>query len=275
MGKDSLIEWTDHTWNPWQGCFQVSAGCVNCYMFRDKLRFGQDPHLVVRSSPATFRKPLSWRRATKVFACSWSDYFIEDADQWRDEAWEIIRSCQHLTFQILTKRPENIVDRLPGDWPLPNVWLGVTAETQREADLRIPLLLRIPADVRFVSVEPMLGNVDLSQFLGKVNGCNLYCRTSKDSCRAQSGGCCHANDTAPGLDWVICGGESGPQARKMQVEWAESLRDQCAAAGVPFFMKQMSGKAKQERETIPEYLGKKQFPTTKHEKAGFLAAVGR
>jgi protein gp37 len=260
MGKDSLIEWTDHTWNPWQGCFKVSPGCVNCYMLREKRRFGQDPHRVVRSSLSTFSKPLSWKVAAKVFSCSWSDFFVEDADQWRDEAWEIIRGCPHLTFQILTKRPENIVDRLPAYWPLPNVWLGVTTETQREADLRIPLLLRIPAVVRFISVEPMLGAVDISQFLGKVNGCNLYCRTSKDSCRDQSGDCYHANDRAPGLDWVICGGESGPKARAMQVEWAESLREQCAAAGVPFFMKQMSGKVKSEREKIPKSLVAKQFP---------------
>lgn len=260
MGKDSLIEWTDHTWNPWQGCLQVSPGCDNCYMFREKRRFGQEPRHVIRSSPATFDKPLSWKEDAKVFTCSWSDFFIEYADQWRDGAWEIIRSCPHLTFQILTKRPKNIVDRLPADWPLPNVWLGVTAETQHEANLRISLLLRIPAAVRFVSVEPMLGAVDISQFLGKVSGCNLCCRTSKDSCRAQSGDCCHANETAPGLDWVICGGESGPQARAMQVEWAESLREQCAAAGVPFFMKQMSGKAKVEREKIPQHLVMKQFP---------------
>lgn len=116
MGKNSGIEWTDHTWNPWQGCLKVSPGCKQCYMYRDKKRYGQDPMVVVRSKPGTFRKPLQWKQPAKVFTCSWSDFFIEQADNWIDDAWNIIRQTPHLTYQILTKRPENIKDRLPEDW---------------------------------------------------------------------------------------------------------------------------------------------------------------
>ena len=113
MAENSKIQWTDHTWNPWQGCRKVSPGCLNCYMYRDKKRYGQDPATVVRSKPPTFNKPLKWHDPAKVFVCSWSDFFIEDADEWRDDAWEIMRRTPHLTYQILTKRPRNIKDRLP------------------------------------------------------------------------------------------------------------------------------------------------------------------
>lgn len=229
MGKNSNIDWTDHTWNPWQGCQKVSPGCTNCYMYRDKKRFGQDPSTVVKSKPATFNKPLHWKDPAKVFVCSWSDFFIEDADEWRDEAWRIMQKTPHLTYQLLTKRPENILDRLPECWPLPNVWLGVTVESQRQ-DGRINTLLSIPAAGHFISVEPMVGPVALlPPWLRK-------------------------------LDWVICGGESGPEARNMDPYWAEDLKLECLAGGIPFFMKQMSGSGKAQREAIPEYLNVREFP---------------
>lgn len=230
MGKNSAIDWTDHTWNPWQGCHRVSPGCANCYMFRDKKRFGQNPTEVVRSSLATFRKPLSWREPAKVFVCSWSDFFIEEADQWRDEAWQIIRDCPHLTFQILTKRPENIEGRIPADRPLRNVWLGVTAETQAHYNARVPYLIKnADAAVIFVSVEPMLGPI------------------------------CDLHSQAP-HSWVICGGESGPNARTMRPIWAEHLKAICEDVGTPFFMKQMSGTDKNLRRAIPDYLNVREFP---------------
>src|SRR5512144_1959834 len=122
MGAWSAIEWTDATYNPWRGCEKVSAGCAHCYMFRDQRRYGRDPGVVVRCADATFYAPLrarSWlelRRGARVFACSWSDWFHEAADAWRDEAWDVLRRREDLTWQILTKRPERIAAQLPGDW---------------------------------------------------------------------------------------------------------------------------------------------------------------
>ena len=111
MTENTKIPWTDHSQNFWQGCHKVSPGCDHCYMEREKLRYGQEPGTVVRSSNATFYKPLIWDKPAKVFTCSWSDFFIEEADKgWRFDAWEVIRRTPHLTYQILTKRPERIKD---------------------------------------------------------------------------------------------------------------------------------------------------------------------
>lgn len=228
MAKNTEISWTDHTWNPWQGCRKISTGCKNCYMFRDKKRFGQDPTDIHKSGNITFFAPLSWKKPAKVFTCSWSDFFIEEADTWRDDAWAVIRATPHLTYQVLTKRPERIWDHLPEDWPLENVWLGVTVESQRE-DHRIDELLRIPAEKRFVSVEPMIGPVSFRP------------------------GWAHS------LDWVICGGESGPNAREMKPSWALSLKEDCDDYGTPFFMKQMSG-YNPRKIPIPKCLDVKEFP---------------
>lgn len=239
MAKNSNIDWTDHTWNPWQGCRKVSPGCANCYMYRAKLRFGHDPATVFLSSPATFKAPLKWRDPARVFVCSWSDFFIEDADPWRDAAWEIIRQTPHLTYQILTKRPENIAARLPDGWPFQNVWIGVTAEDHERACERLYHLLQIPAACRFVSVEPMLGPVDMVEAVG-ITMLDLDMLGGNDQ----------------GIHWVICGGESGPHAREMKPEWAAALKLQCQKGAVPFFMKQMSGRA-----TIPPALQSREFPT--------------
>ena len=222
MAKNSGIDWTDHTWNPWQGCRKVSPGCLNCYMYRDKKRYGQDPATVIRSKPATFNSPLKWKDPAKVFVCSWSDFFIEDAGPWRDDAWDIIRQRPHLTFQILTKRPENIKDRLPEDWPLPNVWMGVTCENQEMYNKRVPFLVELDC-VTFVSIEPMIGFI-------------------------------HPHYPEM-IDWMIVGGETGPDARFMDPEWAAHLKDACSLYKIPFFMKQMTNKA-----PIPEYLQGREFP---------------
>lgn len=255
MGKNSNIDWTDHTWNPWQGCRKVSPGCANCYMFRDKKRYGQDPATVIRSKPATFNKPLSWQDPAKVFVCSWSDFFIEDADQWRDDAWEIMRSTPHLTYQLLTKRPENIKDRLPDDWlEFKNIQLGVTVENQEQADRRIPLLFSIPSDCRFLSCEPLIEPIELKEYLSAQRLWRddqvLYAELAHN----------YANCDLPKLHWVICGGESGANAREMHPYWAEDIALECLCVGVPFFMKQMSGNTKTKREAIPEYLQVREFP---------------
>lgn len=217
MGKNSGIEWTDHTWNPWYGCHKVSQGCKNCYMYQEMAHYGRDPNVVVRSK-TTFGEPLKWQRLADrlkkrmlVFTCSWSDFFIEEADGMRAAAWDIMRNCPDLTFQVLTKRPERIEANLPADWGegYENVWLGVSAEDQVQADKRLPLLLNVPARVRFVSCEPLLGWT------------NIY-----------------ASLLTGGLHWVIGGGESGPHARVMEVGWIRELRDECVEVGVPFFFKQ-------------------------------------
>lgn len=208
MSKLSGIEWTEATWNPWRGCKKVSPGCDHCYMFRDQERFGNDPTVVVRSK--TFKDPLKWKDPALIFTCSWSDWFHEAADEWRPEAWDIIRQTPHHTYQILTKRSGRISRHVP--WrdygnPWSNVWLGVSVESQDEI-YRVRQLATVPAAVRFISAEPLLGPLELD--LG-------------------------------GIHWVIAGGESGPDCRPMDPKWVRSLRDQCQAAGVPFFFKQWGG----------------------------------
>lgn len=133
MTKNSLIQWTKLTWNPWHGCKKVSPGCKFCYMYRDKARYNQNPVIVQRSRQETFNSPLKWREPGFVFTCSWSDFFIDEADKWRQNAWDIIRRTPHLIYQILTKRPERIKQCLPPDWGdgWQNVWLGTSVENQK------------------------------------------------------------------------------------------------------------------------------------------------
>ena len=222
MGATTGITWTEKTWNPWRGCTKVSPGCDLCYMFRDQRRFGNDPEVVVRTK--TWNDPIKWQRQAEaagktflVFTCSWSDWFHKDADTWRDEAWATIKRCPNLIFQILTKRPQLIAARLPADWGdgYSNVWLGVSVEEQRFLWTRYRFLEDIPARVRFLSAEPLLGPLDLIK---------------------------PSEPGRPQCDWLILGGESAARndetPRVMRYEWARSLRDQCVALGVRFFFKQ-------------------------------------
>ena len=207
-------------------------------MFRDKVRYGQDPNIVVRSSPATFNKPLVWAKnrekygnIKRVFTCSWSDFFIKEADPWRDEAWDIIRRTPELTYQILTKRPERIEGHLPSDFTeFNNVWLGISAENNEWLKKRMPdFYPHTYASVAFLSIEPMLDFVNLTPYLHLI-------------------------------DWVIVGCESGPNARETKIEWVRDLQDQCFCANIPFFLKQMvvNGKLTE----TPELDGKRymEFP---------------
>lgn len=241
MGETTLIDWAHipgyigGTWNPWQGCTKISPGCKNCYMFRDKKRYGQDPAKVVRSSEGTFTLPLHTKEPHAWFVCSWSDFYHVDAKPWKDQALEIMCSTPRHLYLILTKRPERI-GYLPN-----NVWLGVTAENQETAEERIPLLLNIPAPVRFVSVEPMLGSVDLRHVKGDYVTYDVLGKSRFDYGDSGLG---VAAPMPKGIDWVICGGESGPGARPMDLEWARSLRDQCAENKTQFFFKQNGGTKK-------------------------------
>lgn len=251
MAETSKIEWTDATWNPVTGCSVVSPGCANCYAMRMAgTRLKDHPSRAgltvaskagpvwnghVRLNEGWLDEPLRWRGRKMIFVCAHGDLFHESVpDDWIDRVFAVMALCPQHTFQVLTKRAGRMRDyftqddgfgrwgyiehrakqmfRIPrgktlapyGGRNLPNVWLGVSVEDQRRADERIPDRLATPAAVRFVSAEPLLGPVKLPA----------------------------------GLGWVIVGGESGPGARPMHPDWARSLRDQCAAAGVPFFFKQ-------------------------------------
>ena len=218
MSAISGIEWTDATWNPWHGCHKISPGCKNCYMYRDKARYGQDPNVVQRSK-TTFTAPLKWTEPKLIFTCSWSDWLIKEADPWREEAYDVIRATPRHTYQILTKRSDRFPGHVPNP-PLPNVWLGVSVESRAYLS-RIDDLRRTSAAVRFLSLEPLLEDLgDISRHLA------VDAEIGDGSGR-----------TGP-IDWVIVGGESGPGARPMHPDWVRSIRDQCVAAGVPFFFKQ-------------------------------------
>lgn len=233
MGSTTSISWTGATWNPWHGCEKVSPGCANCYMYRDKARYGQDPTQVVHSKSGTFRAPLQWQHEVErgdrvgherlVFTCSWSDFFIEEADGWRAAAWDIIRATPNLTYQILTKRPGRLASCLPSDWGqgYPNVWLGVSVENRHFLP-RLHVLTQVPAVVRFASFEPLL------QYLGDID------------------------DYLEGLDWAIIGGESGPKRRPMSLEWLTNLVDQCQVNGIPTWIKQASAFRDGQQGDIPD-----------------------
>ena len=245
------IEWTDCTWNPVRGCSRVSEGCRNCYAERIAARFSNAGSVeagefvgFAERTPAgprwtgrveliksKLQEPLHWKKPRRVFVNSMSDLFHESLpDDAILEVFRVMQDCPQHIFQVLTKRPENM-RRFMAEWegesiwegPVQNVWLGVSVEDQKTADERIPLLLQTPAAVRFVSYEPALGPVCLLNYLlyGPWSAVNVKPPTSR------------------GLDWVICGGESGPGARPFDIAWARSVRDQCKAAGGAFFMKQL------------------------------------
>jgi protein gp37 len=244
MGKNSAIEWTDHSWNPWRGCHKVSQGCKNCYMFREQERYGKDPNIVVRSK-TTFQDPLKWKDPAMVFTCSWSDFFIEEADPWRDEAWEIIKQTPHLTYQILTKRPERIHYGLPDDFFPRNVWWGISAENQDELEERWDILdselhFHVPP-IMFISAEPLLGPLDLTFAFEEID-----CGDEEHNWWTRA------------ADWVIVGGESGPDYRPMNPDWARDILKQCREHEVPYFMKQMGGWPKHGQ--IPKDLQICEFP---------------
>ncbi len=216
MGENSHIQWTDHTWNPWVGCRRIRQGCANCYMFREQARYGHNPAEIRRTAAANWRKPVSWDKKaaeregpTFVFASSWTDFFIDEADLWRAEAWRVMRDTPHLTWLVLTKRIERAYEHLPIDWNFgyPNVLMGVTVEHSDYRETVNTMLLAIPAAGYFVSAEPLLDEIDFTPWL-------------------------------PRLSAVFAGGETGPGARPCFLRYARRLRDDCARFGVPFTWKQ-------------------------------------
>lgn len=238
MGNKTRIEWTDTTWNPVTGCSKVSQGCKNCYAERIFQRPypGRD-FTDVRMHLERLEQPLSWKRPRRIFVNSMSDLFHEKVQrEFIKAVVSTIVDCPQHVFQILTKRPQRMRDFCLSCCPLPpNVWLGVSVEDQETADERIPVLLRTPAAVRFISYEPALGPVSL-QSVG-MPGCygSVNALTGERICCSD-----HPDDSVwnEHLDWVIAGGESGPHARPAHPDWFRSVAEQCQASRVPFFFKQ-------------------------------------
>lgn len=245
MGKTD-IEWADKVWNPVTGCTKVSEGCRNCYAERIARRFwGERKFTDVRRHKERLSEPFHWKKPQYIFVNSMSDLFHPDvSDSWIDSIFAAMARAYWHTFLILTKRPERmrsyikyIEAEMDNDFAysnnhwqsddtwrpigtiLDNIWFGVSAENQKTADERISILLRIPAAKRFVSVEPMLDKIDIRKYL-------MYSLGDDEQ-----------PIPSPMLDWVICGGETGPGARPMHPDWVRSLRDQCQAAGVPLWFK--------------------------------------
>ncbi|MFA8336336.1 phage Gp37/Gp68 family protein [Burkholderia cenocepacia] len=253
MAENSTIEWTDHTFSPWIGCTKVSPGCDNCYaeqlMDKRMHKVVWGPHGErVRTSAATWRQPLRWNarhaeffathgRRQRVFCASLADVFDNAVDPaWRADLFTLIERTPNLDWLLLTKRIGNVMtmvseaaqyqfdlDRIEKPRLHANIWIGATIVNQAEADRDIPKLLAVPARVRFLSMEPLLGPVDLTSI--PWGGLQVSVLQGWES-------------PEHGLHWVIVGGESGPGARPMHPDWARSVRDQCAAAGVPFLFKQ-------------------------------------
>jgi protein gp37 len=222
MAEHTAILWTSATFNSWVGCVRIAPGCERCYAAALDARMGGNHWAggTPRTMSASYwKQPLRWDRKAaaegtrkRVFCgsmCDWTDNRAPAGQ--RERLWELIRATPNLDWQLLTKRAPNLKRCLPLDWGIgyPNVWLGVTVENRSHGLPRIEHLRRIPAKVRFLSVEPLLedlGEIDLA-----------------------------------GIHWVIVGGESGPHPRPMAIEWVDSLRRQCVAAEVPFFFKQWGG----------------------------------
>ncbi len=225
MGETAGIGWTKSTFNPWIGCRRVSPGCAHCYA--EKLvngRMGGDFRVVRRTGEALWKQPLRWEREAArtgefcpVFSASLSDIFIEEADAWRADLWALIRATPHLTWQILTKRPERVRDHLPEDWGdgYPNVWLGTSGETADHAASRGWTLAQVPARVHFLSAEPWIETQRL--------GGGVWLKIAEL------------------FEWIIIGGESGRGCRPFDLWTASALRDAAVLSDVPVFVKQLGG----------------------------------
>lgn len=257
------IEWTDETWNPTRGCSMAPGselgGCLNCYAARNQLRRPQQtatsgkPFSIMRDSgprwsgeveliESKLTEPLRWKTPRRVFVNSMSDLFHEDLPE-RDivRIFEVMVAAERQTFQVLTKRPRRMLDFMTESnrsgrrvWPPRNIQLGVSVEDQPTADNRIPDLLRTPAAVRFVSYEPALAAVDFSPWLPILTIGGVEMETW--------------------LDWIIVGGESGPGARPCDIQWIRSIRDQCKAAGVPLFVKQLGANPVEDCDLLENWI---------------------
>ena len=265
MSVTSKISWCDSTWSPLVGCSRVSSGCANCYAVKEVRRLSGNPHpkiaadfagLVerhgngqldwtgqVRVFQDRLRQPLHWKRPRRIFVNSMSDVFHENVPfHVIDDIFDIMKRAHWHTFQVLTKRPARMAqwadstnarhDDILGGYEgpgIPNIWLGVSVETQATADERIPWLLKIPTAVRFISAEPLLAPIDLRAYLPM----GPWHDPRGDHW------CVECSRWKGALDWVICGGESGPKARPCDLDWLRSVVQQCQVSGVPCWVKQV------------------------------------
>lgn len=281
MGNTSSIQWTNATWNVARGCTKVDEDCKYCYMYRDSFDGSRYNPLEILRTKTVFNLPLKLKEPSLIFTSSLTDFFHPAIDSYRNEAWDIIRKCPHHTFQILTKRPERILEHLPSDWGegWDNVWLGTSVGSQKAADIRIPELVKIKAKVRFLSIEPMHEEVKLSKTCCAGCGCN----TDERDCGCPAGTYDAFRYKTPkelrrgnwGVDWVIIGGESGNDKGKYKyrpcdLKWIDSLVTECRLADVSCFVKQLGTHlAKQmklsdrhggEMSEWPEHLQVRQMP---------------
>lgn len=273
MSENTAIEWADHTFNPWIGCTKISPACDHCYAERWDSRLHGGEHWGAgaprrRTSASNWAQPLKWNRQAaangtryRVFCASLADVFDNEVPvQWRLDLLDLIRMTPHLDWLLLTKRIGAAAARIgecaslapfqgndalamwlwfwseDGDAP-PNVWLGATVVNQEEVDRDLPKLLGTPAAVRFLSCEPLLGSLDVTVFL-KRGDHGMRAQDPMAAALLAEGEATGHAWVRPAIDWVIAGGESGPQARPSHPDWFRSLRDQCVAAGVPFLFKQ-------------------------------------
>lgn len=285
MAENSAIEWTDHTFNPWIGCTKVSPGCDHCYAARQDgfRRWTPEGWGGPRKRTKTWGDPPKWNaqaeregRRYRVFCASLADVFDNEVDPaWRADLFSLILATPNLDWLLLTKRIGNVLPMMGRDlvagsdahlplidmMPLPNVWIGATVVNQAEADRDVPKLLQVPARVRFLSIEPMLGPIDLRAISLPIGELPGGMQLVNHPCDLDALAGLTVTDlgfefsTRHRIDWVIAGGESGPGARPMHPDWARSLRDQCAAAGVPFLFKQWGEFTPGELADNPNYPG--------------------
>lgn len=305
MAQTTSIEWTDVSWNPVHGCSRVSTGCLHCYAETLSLRYGQttvpwtkgNEQQNVMLKPHKLREPLSkagpWKDPCRVFVNSMSDLFHEEIPvEYIAQVFAVMARAERHTFQVLTKRPGRMRDLLrsheflclvdderealtPGcgdfDWPLPNVWLGVSVENRKWVG-RADELRATPAAVRFVSAEPLLGPLVYDSDIGMArdgwpvdldddhHGIPEHLRGDPYTPAWEDGADLPELDL-DGIDWLIVGGESGASHRRFDPEWARDLRDACEASGTAFFMKQMGGaRPGTKLEDLPEDLRVREFP---------------
>ena len=251
MGQESTIEWTDHTFNPWWGCTKISSGCDHCYADALSSRYGHN--VWGADAPRRFfgdkhwAQPVKWNRDAekagvrrRVFCgsmCDWAEGRPDQAEA-RARLFDLIESTPDLDWQLLTKRPGAIRHLVPSHWlitPPANVWYGTSVEDQEQADKRIPQLLNVPATIRFLSCEPLIGPI--------------------------------TNVALPGIHWIIAGGESGIGRRPADPAWFRDLRDSCQATGVAFFFKQWGGRTSKAGGRILDQRTWDQFPVVGEEEA--------
>jgi len=267
------IPWTDESWNPVTGCTKVAEGCKNCYAESMAKRFwGKRKFTDVKCHEDRLDIPFHWRKPRKVFVCSMGDLFHPKVPiGFQLGVYETITDdrCERHTFQILTKRPQRMLDFHQAEvvGALPNLWLGTSISTQADADKNIPILMQIPAAVRFVSLEPMLEPIDLTRYIEeeeewRCDGCGEFYSHFQDATCNHCGYAERHSEYRNQLDQVIIGCESGPKRRPCVNQWIWEVVQQCDEARVPPFVKQMeiNSKVSHKPEEWPEWARRQEFP---------------